>query len=211
MTNQENKKYIDSTKPGVVPVSHTSKPSIVSNKKIKHDPMMLESGLEDEPETKLLKSNNSAELASPKMQTFLKAEESKNNSPNTNSVLHKDNNQPKLQPIKTDATQNLNSTKPEPTLNAPKTAETANVGSAQQPSNNTEVESNTDKQDLPKSVIENSLAQPEVADEAIREAIDNKTYNLPIKSTKSKSVMLVIVLIFVLVVALCFVIIKINK
>ena len=211
MPNQENEKYIDSTKPGVVPVSHTSKPSIVSNKKIKHDPMMLESGLEDEPETKLLKSSNSGESASPKMQTFLKTEVTKSNLPDTNSVLHKDNNQPKLQPIKTDTTQNSNLTKPEPTSNAPKTAETTEVGSAQQPISNTKSESNTDKQDLPKSVIENSLAQPEVADEAIREAIDNKTYNLPIKSTKSKSVMLVIVLIFVLVVALCFVIIKINK
>ncbi len=206
--NLPNKRYLDSTKPGAVPVSHTSKPSIVKNKQVSHDPMMLESGLEDEPEKKLLEAKKSDNK--PVVNSLLLQNTSNENGHDLPTVLQKANNQPKLQPIKSDTesqTKINSGVEPTKSTETGKTSESPSLSVDSSASSSNQ----SNEIDLPKDVIENKLPQSDAINDDVKEAINKKTYNLPIKSAKSKTVKIFIGLIIVAVFILCFVIITFNK
>lgn len=50
MSENEEVKHLDATKPGIAPVSHTSKPALVGSSQLQRDPMMREP---EPPESKL--------------------------------------------------------------------------------------------------------------------------------------------------------------
>lgn len=206
--NSPNKRYLDSTKPGAVPVSSTSKPSIVKNKQVSHDPMMLESGLEDEPETKLLEAKKPVVKSGA---VSLKSQNTpKENNQNLLTKFHKTSNPPKIQPIlNSPDSQTSTSLDNEPV----KSTETGKTDDSTSLSEST-IATNTNQSneiDLPQTVIENNLPQSEAVNNDIKEAINKKTYNLPIKKAKSKTVIIFIGLILIMVAILCFVIITVNK
>ena len=49
--SDDDQKHLDATKPGLLPVSHTSKPALVNNQQLSKDPMMRdEDKKDDKPE-----------------------------------------------------------------------------------------------------------------------------------------------------------------
>lgn len=201
MTNLPEKKYLDSTKPGAVPVSHTSKPSIVSNKQVSYDPMMLESGLEDEPEIKLLGQKKlvdqpESSLAPTKNVTKTQTADTQSNF-RARPAVHND----KIRPVIQSPINNVKPAEPK----SIKASATENINLP-----NSEL-SNSEDQALPKDVIDSKVPQAEVSDDDLRESIAKKTYFLPIKSAKSRATKLVVAIILIAVAVLCYFILTINK
>ncbi len=132
----DDSKHLDATKPGNIPVSHTSKPALVGHQALPHDPMMRGP---EKPDA-----------------TF----------------TVKDHKEVSLQP-----------TMPKADLEA------------QQP---TAASKNADTE-LPKGVIENK--KPIVDQQAVQvqDLVDKKTYNLPIQSTPTKTLLKVVIIILVII------------
>ncbi len=77
-------KHLDATKPGVSPVSHTSKPALVSSPQLSRDPMMRESG---QPESDIpIQEHKKADIqpSTPKSEIESQQSEQSNDSSNEN-------------------------------------------------------------------------------------------------------------------------------
>jgi hypothetical protein len=150
MNNQDNEpKHMDATKPGVVPVSHTSKPALVSSPQLPYDPMMRDS--EQKPPENQIQDHKKINLQPTTTKTELEKEQ-----------------QAEKPESKSDTEQSL-----------------ATEGN----------------QELPEGVIENKNPIFDQQAEKIQELIDKKTYNLPIKPTKSK-IMLIIGIVLTALIAI---------
>ena len=201
--NQASKKYLDATKPENIPVSHTSKPSIVSNSSAHRDPMTLDSDesniqsaqhkkiepLRDEPKDDHEDNQEKDNDEDPKLKVNL-AETPKLNEGENSEPQERQNN----------TNESIKST-----TDVKDDTDNKDIDSSED--KNINVGSETNKDDA----IVNGPHEFSERSKEIQDLIDKKTYNLPIKKAHSKKITILIIGVVLIMLAIGVIVFIINK
>lgn len=198
--NQTSKKYLDATKPENIPVSHTSKPSIVSNSSAHRDPMTLdsdESNIQSAQHKKIEPLRDEPKDDHEDNQEKDNDEDSKLkvNLAETPKLNEGENSEPQVKQNNTN----------ESTKNTTNVKDNKDIDSSEDKNINVGLETNKD------DAIVNGPHEFSERSKEIQDLIDKKTYNLPIKKAHSKKTTLLIIGVVLIMLAIGVIVFIINK